>query len=214
MTYPSLPGGKPRWYNGQGEQAMTGESDPPETLGSGAVGGSPLRPGLTYVTDGGLETDLIFHHGVDLPEFAAFPLVRTAQGRRQLEDYFTGYAVTAAAARAGLVLETPTWRASSDWGERLGWSADEVTAVNEESVAQLGVWAERHRARDGVRTCSSAARRAPGRRLRTGPVDRGRRGRDLPRAAAAGARGRGRRPGHRLHPHPRVRGRGPGLGRP
>ena len=40
----------------------------------------PALPG--YVTDGGLETDLIFHHGVDLPEFAAFLLLADAGGPR------------------------------------------------------------------------------------------------------------------------------------
>ena len=33
-----------------------------------------------YVTDGGLETELVFHRGFDLPEFAAFPLLDTTEG--------------------------------------------------------------------------------------------------------------------------------------
>ena len=72
------------------------------------------------VTDGGMETDLIFHHGVDLPEFAAFPLLDDEDGRRLLRDYYRGYADVAVQARAGLLLETPTWRANPDWGARLG----------------------------------------------------------------------------------------------
>src|SRR6188472_4316079 len=72
-----------------------------------------------YVTDGGLETDLIFHHGVDLPEFAAYPLVWTDEGRALLRSYFDGYADIAAAVGAGLRLEAPTWRANSDWGAAL-----------------------------------------------------------------------------------------------
>ena len=32
------------------------------------------------LTDSGLETDLIFHHGVDLPAFAAFPLLDDPAG--------------------------------------------------------------------------------------------------------------------------------------
>jgi S-methylmethionine-dependent homocysteine/selenocysteine methylase len=35
----------------------------------------PQLGGRPMVTDGGMETDLIFHHGVDLPLFAAFPLI-------------------------------------------------------------------------------------------------------------------------------------------
>ena len=44
----------------------------------------PQLDGRPMVTDGGMETDLIFHHGVDLPLFAAFPLIDTAEGRSLL----------------------------------------------------------------------------------------------------------------------------------
>lgn len=90
-----------------------------------------------WVTDGGLETDLIFNHGVDLPEFAAFPLVENAGGAALLEDYYAGYAVIAAAAGAGLLLEAPTWRASSQWGPALGYDASGLERVNRASVALL-----------------------------------------------------------------------------
>ena len=40
-----------------------------------------------YVTDGGLETDLIFHRGMELPEFASFPLVEDDHGRELLKQY-------------------------------------------------------------------------------------------------------------------------------
>ncbi len=94
---------------------------------------SPDLPG--YVTDGGMETDLIFHHGVDLPEFAAYPLVSDPRGRDLLTDYYAGYAAVAARAGAGLFLETPTWRANPDWGARLGHDAATLDAANAASVA-------------------------------------------------------------------------------
>ena len=90
-----------------------------------------------YVTDGGLETDLIFHHGVDLPEFAAYPLVWTDQGRALLRSYYDGYADIAAAVGAGLRLETPTWRANTDWGKALGHDQRRVSDANREAVALL-----------------------------------------------------------------------------
>ncbi len=99
----------------------------------------PALPG--YVTDGGLETDLIFHHGVELPHFAAFPLLVDPKGRELLTDYYAGYAEIAAAAGAGLFLETPTWRANFDWGARLGVGADGLAGVNTDAVrllAELG----------------------------------------------------------------------------
>jgi S-methylmethionine-dependent homocysteine/selenocysteine methylase len=97
----------------------------------------PQMAGSPVVTDGGLETDLIYHHGADLPDFAAFPLVHDERGRELLLAYYAGYVDVARRAGVGLQLETPTWRASSDWGERLGFSAAELRKANQESVALL-----------------------------------------------------------------------------
>lgn len=88
-----------------------------------------------WVTDGGLETDLIFLQGVDLPEFAAFPLVEDAAGRELLTSYFRTYVAIAEAAGAGLVLETPTWRANPDWAALVGYDAVALDRVNRAAVA-------------------------------------------------------------------------------
>src|SRR5205814_2877221 len=90
----------------------------------------PQLQGRPMVTDGGLETDLIFHHGVDLPHFAAFPLLDSDHGRALLAGYYDGYAAIARRAGAGLVLESPTWRANPGWGARLGYSPAERTRAN------------------------------------------------------------------------------------
>ena len=100
----------------------------------------PALPG--YVTDGGLETDLIHHHGVQLPQFAAFPLLVDPKGRDLLVAYYAAYAGIAAAAGAGLVLETPTWRANHDWGARLGVGADGLAGANADAVGLLATLAE------------------------------------------------------------------------
>lgn len=100
-----------------------------------------------FVTDGGLETDLIFHHGFDLPEFAAFPLLEDQRGREVLADYYAGYAAIAAARGVGLQLDTPTWRANPDWGARLGYDADALANANTAAVGFLrglaGEWSDR-----------------------------------------------------------------------
>jgi len=90
-----------------------------------------------YVTDGGLETDLIFNHGVDLPEFAAYPLVWTDDGRALLRSYYDGYADIAGAVGAGLRLETPTWRANPDWAALLGHDVRTVSDANRTAVELL-----------------------------------------------------------------------------
>ncbi len=102
----------------------------------------PTLPG--YVTDGGLETDLVFHHGVELTHFAAFPLLVDPKGRELLVDYYSGYAQIASAAGAGLFLETPTWRASHDWGARLGVGVEGLAEVNTDAVRLLAELGERY----------------------------------------------------------------------
>lgn len=87
-----------------------------------------------FLADGGLETHLIFHDGFDLPQFAAFPLLRQPAGRAALERYFRGYLDEAGRLGLGFVLDTATWRASAGWGARMGWSAAEMAAVNREAV--------------------------------------------------------------------------------
>ncbi len=91
----------------------------------------------SFVTDGGLETDLIFNHGADLPDFAAFPLLDDDGGRGLLADYYDSYAAIAAGAGASLLLETPTWRANPDWGTRLGYDAAALDRVNRAAVDHL-----------------------------------------------------------------------------
>jgi homocysteine S-methyltransferase len=97
----------------------------------------PHVTGRPTVTDGGMETDLIFHRGADLPCFAAFPLLESGEGSAMLTDYYDGYAAIARRAGAGLMLEAPTWRANPEWGERLGYGPDALDRVNTAAIAML-----------------------------------------------------------------------------
>lgn len=108
----------------------------------------PQLSGSPVVTDGGLETDLIYHHGVDLPEFAAFPLVDGARGRELLLRYYGEYVDIAKQAGAALQLETPTYKASADWADRLGYSDGELRRVNRDAVTLV----RRLRDRAGIET--------------------------------------------------------------
>jgi S-methylmethionine-dependent homocysteine/selenocysteine methylase len=89
------------------------------------------------ITDGGLETDLIFNHDVDLPQFASFPLVAHEDGRRRLHDYFTDYIAIARENGVGIVLEAPTWRANPDWAAILGYGPDELDDANRAAIDLL-----------------------------------------------------------------------------
>ena len=89
----------------------------------------PRLGGELWVTDGGLETTLVFLDGIDLPDFAAFPLLDTPDGREHLRRYYSPYLDIADQLGVGMVLDTPTWRANPDWGARLGYDAAELEAV-------------------------------------------------------------------------------------
>src|SRR4051794_8057138 len=87
------------------------------------------------ITDGGLETTLIFHRGIDLPLFAAFDLLKDDGGREALRSYFRSYLDIAREHGAGFVLDTATWRANPDWAERLGYSPEALDDANRRAVA-------------------------------------------------------------------------------
>lgn len=90
-----------------------------------------------FIADSGMETTLIFHDGIELPYFASFVLLDDDAGRARLRDYFAQHIHIARAAGTGIVLETPTWRASADWGAKLGYDAAQLATVNRAAVAQL-----------------------------------------------------------------------------
>lgn len=90
-----------------------------------------------FITDGGLETALIFDHGYELPEFAAFDLLTQANGYDVLRSYYKDYIRLARANGFGFILESPTWRASRRWGRKLGYSSGDLREINRKSIAML-----------------------------------------------------------------------------
>ncbi|HEX5838799.1 MAG TPA: homocysteine S-methyltransferase family protein [Anaerolineales bacterium] len=97
----------------------------------------PQLSGEFFLTDGGIETTLVFLEGLELPLFSAFYLLRTPKGETALREYFKTYAALARNLEVGLVLETATWRSNPDWGNKLGYSSDDLRAVNRRLVHML-----------------------------------------------------------------------------
>jgi homocysteine S-methyltransferase len=95
---------------------------------------SARLPRPLTLTDAGMETALIFLHGLDLPCFAAFPLVETEDGRETLRRYFQPFLDLARARGLPFMLDAPTWRANPDWGKELGYDAAALAAVNRRTV--------------------------------------------------------------------------------
>jgi S-methylmethionine-dependent homocysteine/selenocysteine methylase len=97
----------------------------------------PQRNGGLFLTDGGIETTLIFHEGLDLPDFAAFHLLKTPEGEGALHKYESTYAEIAKRFGAGLILESATWRSNPDWGTKLGYGSDELANANQKAISIL-----------------------------------------------------------------------------
>ena len=98
-----------------------------------------------FVTDGGIETALIFNQGIELQDFAAFDLLRRAGGEAALRKYYGAYVRIAAQFRAGMILESATWRASADWGRKLGYDSAQLADVNRKSIRLLEDIRREHR---------------------------------------------------------------------
>ena len=91
-----------------------------------------------FLTDGGIETDLIFNRGIELPDFAKLRAARRPGGRSGGARLLPRIPPRSPRPRAsGLVFETLTWRASSDWGPPLGYDAARLRATNERAVEFL-----------------------------------------------------------------------------
>lgn len=97
----------------------------------------PQLGGDFFLTDGGIETTLIFLEGLELPDFAAFDLFKRKEGEIALWKYFLTYAELASRFGTGLVLESATWRASADWGAKLGYTANELADANRRAIGLL-----------------------------------------------------------------------------
>ncbi|MEJ2114954.1 MAG: homocysteine S-methyltransferase family protein, partial [Gammaproteobacteria bacterium] len=97
----------------------------------------PQLSGDLFLTDGGIETTMIFHEGLDLPYFAAFPLLDNPKGRSALTKYFHNHCSIAEKYKVGFILETVTWRASIDWAKKLGYSKTSLNEIIEKAVEFL-----------------------------------------------------------------------------
>ncbi|MCH9809406.1 MAG: homocysteine S-methyltransferase family protein [Alphaproteobacteria bacterium] len=93
-----------------------------------------------FLTDGGMETDLIFNQGIDLPCFSAIDLMKRPGGSAAIKRYFEPYIQIAQSAQTGLILETPTWRASPDWFEGIGFQ--DLNALRDANLLGLELMSE------------------------------------------------------------------------
>ncbi len=97
----------------------------------------PQMSGDIFITDGGTETDLIYSRGFELPCFASYHLLNDPEGYAAITDYFRKHAEIASRYGVGFILDSLTYRASSDWSEELGYTRDELAAMNHKAIDLL-----------------------------------------------------------------------------
>jgi S-methylmethionine-dependent homocysteine/selenocysteine methylase len=90
-----------------------------------------------FLTDGGIETTLLYREGLDLPDFAAFDVLKHEAGYQALRNYFRTYATLARTYEVGLILESATWRANPNWGTKLDYSSQALAEMNRSAIALL-----------------------------------------------------------------------------
>jgi S-methylmethionine-dependent homocysteine/selenocysteine methylase len=103
----------------------------------------PQLCGDMFLTDAGVETDLIFNHGIEIREFAAHTLLPTPEGRVALTRYFEGFLRLAKEMDTGFILDSVTWKAHVHWASSLRASSAELRAANEDSLHFIASLRER-----------------------------------------------------------------------
>ena len=101
-----------------------------------------------FLSEGGLETYMVFVEGFDLPCFSAGALLESEAGRAALGAYYERHIAIARDAGRGFVMDTPTWRSGVAWADALGKTDDEILAANGEAVRFVSSFRDRHETDD------------------------------------------------------------------
>ena len=97
----------------------------------------PQMSGDIFITDGGTETDLIYSRGFELPCFASFHLLNDTEGYAAIKDYYRQHAAIAKKHDVGFILDSLTYRASSDWADELGYTTQGLAVMNHKAIDLL-----------------------------------------------------------------------------
>ncbi|RBI87662.1 homocysteine S-methyltransferase family protein [Rhodosalinus halophilus] len=99
-----------------------------------APGFSGPEPGILYLTEGGTETEVMFRYGHQLREFAMFELLDNPAAVADLKDMYRRYLDAAARHGFGALMAGFDYRASPDWGEKLGYSPEGLAEMQHRCI--------------------------------------------------------------------------------
>jgi S-methylmethionine-dependent homocysteine/selenocysteine methylase len=87
------------------------------------------QPGISYLTEGGSETEIMYGHGFDFPEFAMFTLLDQPAAMVRVRAMYESYLDTAARHGFAVLMGGLDYRASPGWAARVGFSGERLRDV-------------------------------------------------------------------------------------
>ncbi|WP_328858470.1 homocysteine S-methyltransferase family protein [Williamsia herbipolensis] len=102
--------------------------------------------GLTYLTEGGPETEISYEHGFDLPHFVMFGLLDDDRAVAVLRGMYERYLDVAVRHGFGVLMAGVDYRASPDWAALLGFSSRQLADLQLRAIDFLREVAEPRRA--------------------------------------------------------------------
>ena len=94
----------------------------------------PRDPDMPYLTEGGTETEILYRHGHTLRDFAMFELMDNPAAVADLKDMYRRYLDVAAAHGFAVLMSGFDYRASPDWGEKLGYSREGLREMQHKCI--------------------------------------------------------------------------------
>lgn len=91
-------------------------------------------PGRLYLTEGGIETEIMYKWGHDLPHFAVYPLLEKKAARDDIAAMYRRYLDVAARYGMAALIGGFDYRASPDWGALLGYDEAGLAEANLRSI--------------------------------------------------------------------------------
>jgi len=92
------------------------------------------KEGRFYLSEGGTETEIMYKHGFDLPQFAMFPLLDNPEAVSKLQGMYRNYLDVVAKHGMCALIGGLDYRASPDWGKLLGYSPEGLSEANHQSI--------------------------------------------------------------------------------
>ncbi len=103
------------------------------------------QAGRYFITEGGIETEIMYKWGFEMPHFAMFPLLDNPQAAAAIKGMYRRYLDVVAKYKQSALIGGFDYRASPDWGNLLGYSASALRDANLQSIQFLRDVAEEYK---------------------------------------------------------------------